>query len=173
MRLDYNLTSAHRLTFTTRYNMFRVGPRHAEQRRAGFPGFPNSAAQNSDRFMWQGTVRSTLGKNMVNEARVGWSGAHRQGHLFFYDVERGRSSTARIPAARASGARGTASTSDRGVAMIDGAAVCLQRVPRGTRRRAVYEDTLTWLKGKHSISIGGTVQPVQRPRNYNAYFAAA
>jgi hypothetical protein len=79
LRLDYNLTSAHRLTFTTRYNMFRSDPDFLNNAEPAFPGFPIHGAQNSDRWMWQGTLRSTIGKNMVNRrASAGRRG--RQGH---------------------------------------------------------------------------------------------
>jgi phosphate-selective porin len=74
-RLDYNLTSNHRASFAYNYQKFTDFPDTLNNRDASFPGFPVAAGQSSERLGWSGSVRSTLTQNMVNEARVGYSGA--------------------------------------------------------------------------------------------------
>jgi hypothetical protein len=66
LRVDYNLTNSHRLTFSTRYNDFYSNPDFLNSADPRYPGFPNSAGQISGRYMWQGTVRSTFGKSVIN-----------------------------------------------------------------------------------------------------------
>ena len=106
MRVDYNLTSAHRLSFSDRYNDFNSAPDFLNSAEPTFPGFPNLAGQISGRYMWQGVVRSTLGKNMVNEVRVGQQDAIGHGHLLRRGRRRVACSTARASAARAPAGKG-------------------------------------------------------------------
>ena len=87
LRLDYNLTASHRLTFSTRYNDFNSTPDFLNSAESRFPGFPNLAGQVSGRYMWQGTVRSTFGKSVVNEARVGAQDGTGQGTYFGQGVD--------------------------------------------------------------------------------------
>ena len=100
LRLDYNLTNAHRLTFTYRYNDFNSTPDFLNSAEARFPGFPNLAGQVSGRYMWQGSLRSTFGKSMVNEVRVGGRTRRAWARTSARALTR-RSSTARASAARA------------------------------------------------------------------------
>jgi hypothetical protein len=95
-RLDYNITQNHRLTSTIRYNRFESDPDILNSREPRFPGFANVGGQYSHRYMWQGTLRSTFGKNIVNEARTGSPAAQRSSS----PTSRRHSSTARGPAAR-------------------------------------------------------------------------
>ena len=74
-RLDYNLTQKHRASFAYNYQKFTDFPDTLNGREASFPGFPVAAGQSSVRLGWAGTMRSTLGRNLVNEARLGYSGA--------------------------------------------------------------------------------------------------
>ena len=86
VRLDGNLTDAHRLSFSYRYNMFDSTPDILNGVESRFPGFPNFGAQTSKRYMWQVSLRSTLGKNMVNEITTGKSDAYGRGTGFFENV---------------------------------------------------------------------------------------
>ena len=74
-RLDYNLNNSNRASFWSNYQKFTDSPDTLNSREASFPGFPVEAGQSSVRLGWSGSVRSTLGRNLVNEARVGYSGA--------------------------------------------------------------------------------------------------
>ena len=49
-------------------------PDTTNNREPNFPGFPDTGSQVSDRYITRGTLRSTLGANLVNEFTVGGSG---------------------------------------------------------------------------------------------------
>ena len=74
-RIDFNLSDAHRFTSAINYNWFTDAPDTLNGFDAQWPGFPAAAGQTSIRLGWSNTLRSTLGRNFVNEARVGYSGA--------------------------------------------------------------------------------------------------
>ena len=74
-RIDYNITDNHRFTSAFNYNWFTDAPDTLNNFDAQWPGFPGFGNQTSVRLSWANTVRSTLGRNLVNEARVGYSGA--------------------------------------------------------------------------------------------------
>jgi hypothetical protein len=110
-----------------------------------WPGFPNWGEQDSDRYQWTGTLRSTIGANVINEFRIGGSGgatkfsprvteadftgtlANQMGFFFDYDDILGLDN--------AGNTRG------------------LQSREPTTR---LVENTLTWLKGSHSLSMGAS-----------------
>ncbi len=73
-RLDYNLTSKHRLSLSGTFNGLLSDPDTTNTGQVQFPGFPVHGLQDSTR--WTGTfqVRSVLSKNMVNEFRFGKTG---------------------------------------------------------------------------------------------------
>jgi hypothetical protein len=154
LRLDYNLTNAHRLTFTTRYNMFRSDPDFLNNAEALFPGFPAHGAQNSDRFMWQGTLRSTFGKSVVNEARIGWQGAFGKGTTWFGDMsgDKFNCSDAGCQSVNGKGYFLDISTAASGITNAANIYSNSARLSPGW----VVEDSVTWLKGKHSISAGAS-----------------
>ena len=72
-RVDYNITDNHRLTSAFNYNWFTDAPDTLNDFEPQWPGFPAFGGQTSIRYAWSNSVRSTLGRNFVNEARVGWS----------------------------------------------------------------------------------------------------
>jgi hypothetical protein len=74
-RVDYNITQKHRFSSAYNYNYFTDYPDTLNNRDWTFPGFPNQAGQSSKRHGFSNTLRSTLTQNIVNEARVGYSGA--------------------------------------------------------------------------------------------------
>jgi len=74
-RIDFNITDAHRFTSAINYNKFTDFPDTLNSREAQFPGFPVAGGQASIRLSWSNSLRSTLGRNFVNEVRVGYSGA--------------------------------------------------------------------------------------------------
>ena len=85
-RLDYNLNNATPRVVRLQLPEVHGLPGHAEQPRASFPGFPVAAGQTSVRMRLGASVRSTLSRNLVNEARVGYSGAPV---TFFGELNRG------------------------------------------------------------------------------------
>ena len=77
-RIDFNLTDKHRLSWSMTYTDLVSTPDTTNNREPNFPGFPNTGSQVSDRYITRGTLRSTLGGNLVNEFTVGGSGGPTQ-----------------------------------------------------------------------------------------------
>jgi hypothetical protein len=154
-RLDYNMTPNHRLTATLRYNRFESDPDILNNVEPRFPGFTNVGGQYSHRYMWQGTLRSTFGKNIVNEARYGFSGGTTQ---FFTNVTPA-SFNCSDPGCQGGYSFGTtfgdALRIGGGGQNLTGATSTNTPSTRYTPD-TVIEDTVTWLSGKHTFSVGGT-----------------
>jgi len=153
-RIDANVTKNHLLTFTGRYNRFDADPDLLNSVEERFPGFPNRGGQYSDRFSSQGTLRSTFGANLVNEARVGWQGTHGKGILWYPEVN---------PSAFSCTGVGCQAVGGQGYHLnISGAASDITNATTTTGLSArntpawVYEDTLTWLRGRHTVTTGAT-----------------
>src|SRR5262249_42616461 len=70
VRIDYNLTSKHRVTATTNYQNFANYPDQTNNQEVRFPGVPSTAGQTSWRRSTSFTTRSTFGRDLVNEAQV-------------------------------------------------------------------------------------------------------
>ena len=145
-RLDYNLTAKHRASFTYNYQKFNSYPDTLNNRDYSFPGFPVVAGQYSTRLGWAGSVRSTLKSNLVNEARVGYSGAPV---IFFPEYNLGMYTG---PLANQGGfqlsfpAVGTALTNPGPSA-----------APQSRNANStLFEDSINWLKGSHSLTLGGS-----------------
>ena len=83
VRLDYNITSNHRFTGSGTYNHLVSDPDTTNSMQAIFPGFPVHGKQDSERFSWQLSMRSTLSSSMVNEVRYGATGGAT---LFYPDL---------------------------------------------------------------------------------------
>ncbi|HSL23984.1 MAG TPA: TonB-dependent receptor [Vicinamibacterales bacterium] len=154
-RLDFNLTDDHRLSASGNYHTFRSTPDTLNNRDPRFPGFPATGTQTSSRRQFSGQLRSTLGANIVNEARAGYSGAPVQ---FFKELN--------------TGMWGGTSVADQGGYYLDiggttntpGLSAGLgitsaSNTPTPSSRDAttlLLEDTVNWLNGRHSISFGGS-----------------
>jgi hypothetical protein len=146
VRVDLNLNDKHRFTSAFNYNYFTDFPDTLNNRDSQFPGFPVEAGQSSERYGWSNTLRSTLTQNMVNEVRVGYSGAPVS---FFNELNAGMWS-------------GT--LANQGGFNLDFGAVGSNltdpaAAPSPQSRNAsnlLIENTLTWLRGTHSVSVGGS-----------------
>jgi hypothetical protein len=153
LRLDYNLTSAHRVTFSTRYNDFNSTPDFLNSAESRFPGFPNLAGQVSGRYMWQGTVRSTFGKSVINEARVGAQDGTGKGTYFGQGVDESQFNCTGLGCQAAGGKGWSFGFPSLSVDLTGASAYTSQSA--SVAAQTTFEDTLTWLKGSHSISMGG------------------
>ena len=71
-RVDYNLTSNHRLGGSYQFQRFLSKPDLLNNADPPFPGFTNQGFQTSWRTVGALWLRSTLSSNMVNEVRGGW-----------------------------------------------------------------------------------------------------
>ena len=166
LRLDYNLTNAHRLTVSGRYNDFNSTPDFLNSADPTFPGFPNLAGQVSGRFMWQATVRSTFGKNMVNEVRVGEQNSTGLGTYFGKGVDASQFNCTGLGCQSAGGKGWSFGFPGLGGVTMTGA-TAYNGQSAGVASQFSAEDTLTWLRGKHSISIGGSFSRTKM-RNWNS-----
>ena len=142
-RIDYNVSNNHRLTWSMNYTDLNSYPDTTNNREPKFPGFPATGPQISDRYTVQGTLRSTLGANLVNELRIGGSG----GATLFQpnmSIDQHQGSFADqagflLNINRASGIQNAAQT---------GAYSAREASTK------LVENTLNWLKGNHSIQTG-------------------
>src|SRR2546427_8406105 len=74
-RVDVNLTEKHRFSSALNYQKPYTFPDTLNNRDPAFPGFPVAGGQESKRIAFSNWVRSNFMTNLVNEARVGYSGA--------------------------------------------------------------------------------------------------
>ena len=151
VRMDYNFTQNHRLSGSYNWQQFHSYPDTLNNRDNFFPDFPISAGQDSTRIAFSSSLRSTLGRNLVNEARVGASGAPVQ---FFKqmtvdmlngDVANTKGFQLNFPTVGSAltALGGTTSPSSRNATDV------------------TAEDTVTWLKGSHSFTMGGSFSQFQ------------
>jgi hypothetical protein len=147
VRIDYNLTPKHRLSGTYNQLWTERDPDHLNSADVRFPGSPNYRVFWSTRPTRSFTLRSTLTQNLVSEARVGIT---RGGTSYF----------------------GKNQYEGRGVSVFDdqtGFAIDFDSdigitnwwATNSPSWRAAYQytfdETLTWQKGKHGLSFGGSV----------------
>jgi hypothetical protein len=144
VRFDYNLTSKHRVTFTTTRNHILSNPDTTNSRQPAFPGFPVHGLQDSQRYSGQGQLRSTLTRSLVNEVRFGMTGG----------------ATKFSPDLATSMFGGTSVADMHGYDIRWNAFRAIQNVSVQNAPSAregytrVFEDTLNWIKGAHAISTG-------------------
>jgi hypothetical protein len=146
LRLDYNITAKHRVSASITQNHLISDPDTTNSAQMVFPGFPVHGLQDSYRWTAQLSLRSVLTKNMVNEVRLGGTG----GATFF------------------SPDLSTDMFSSDGIGNMNGYAIGLgnfrslsspypssaHSAREGSTR--VVEDTLSWLKGRHSLAMGAS-----------------
>jgi hypothetical protein len=144
-RLDFNVTSKHRLSWSMNYTDLLSTPDTTNNREPNFPGFPGTGNQHSDRYTVQGTLRSTLSPNLVNEFRVG-----RTGGATLFSPEVGPSQFGGTPVADMDGYNLDINGDFLGITNPHTGPNYSAR-EAGTR---VLENTLSWLKGSHSVQIG-------------------
>ena len=171
LRIDYNVTNAHRLTFSTRYNDFNSTPDFLNSADPRYPGFPNLAGQVSGRYMWQGTLRSTFGKSIINEFRTGGTDATGLGTYFGKGVDSSQFNCSGVGCQSAGGIGWNfAFPGVGGVTLTSATAYGGQS--SSVAAQFSVENNLTWLKGAHSISMGGSFARISA-RNWSSipYYA--
>jgi hypothetical protein len=143
-RIDYNLTENHRFSSSWNYNWFTDSPDTLNNFDAQWPGFPGFGGQTSVRMSWANSVRSTLGRNLVNEARVGYSSAP----VKFFDEMSVSMYTGSLANQKGFNIQFPNIGSDLTRASAN---------PSPQSRNATdlsIEDTITWLKGNHNMTGG-------------------
>ncbi len=146
VKVDYNLTAKHRATFSTTRNDLLSNPDTTNSRQQVFPGFPFHGLQDSARYTWQGSVRSVLTRNLVNEVRIGGTGgATKFSPDINPDMWSGSVGNTNGYAINWSGFRSINNIwSTTNFSAREGST-------------KVIEDTMNWMKGKHALSMGTTI----------------
>jgi outer membrane receptor protein involved in Fe transport len=141
--VDYNITNKHRYKAAWNYNYFTDSPDTLNNADPSFPGFAIQAGQGSTRYSFSNSVRSTLSNNFVNEARVAYSGAPVK---FFTEFNPSMFENQKgffISFPTVGSALQAASPRDPGPSSRNASTLDIG-------------NTLTWLKGAHSVTLGGT-----------------
>lgn len=148
-RVDYNLTQKQHLTYTMNYDLYTSAP---DLLNSVYPVFPGTgtvlgstinAGQRSRRFEGNLALRSQLAGSLTNELRFGLSG----GTALFAD---GAATPALYQEWRGY---------NPGLNYVSG----VTTASSNSRRNAPVKDlseTLSWVKGAHSLSFGGTFTQV-------------
>ncbi len=150
-RLDYNLTTNNRLSYTSYFQKYQSYPDTLNNAEPRFPGFPVAGGQNSDRWNWSIQERSTIGKNLVNQFVSGYTASH----VFFF-TEIVPSLFSGVPAGDQAGFNlniGAFATTNNNDITTPTASTAPQQRMNPT---IDVTDTLTWLKGSHNVSLGGS-----------------
>ena len=139
VRLDYNVTSKHRLTGSITQNHLLSTPDTLNGYNARFPGFPIHGSQDSVRYSGQGSLRSMLTANMVNEVRFGATGGATK---FFPELN----------AAMFDDYSGYALAISAFKSITNPYRTNANSAREGSTK--VIEDTFSWMKGRHSLNFG-------------------
>ena len=145
-RVDHNLTDKHRLSGSYAIVMTYRDPDYLNNLDARFPGAPNYRYYKSTRPLQSYALRSTLSGNKVNEVRVGITAAGGQSRFGYPDDP----------------SLGTGAFADQGGYAVDfdaniGLTNWFATNSPSWRAAPTYsvDESLTWLKGKHSLMFGG------------------
>ena len=149
-RVDFNLSDKHRLSGSYWFQRFTSTTDLLNSAEVRFPVLPNYGTQNSYRTTGSATLLSTLSANLVNEVKGGWQWSPND---FFSNMT----------ASQFENQDGYA----LGFPISTGPTYSTNPQPRNTTTWSV-ENTLNWLKGKHSLSMGGGYAGVfNRQNSYN------
>jgi len=150
-RIDHNLNTNNRISYASYFQKYESFPDTLNNAEPRFPGFPVAGAQNSNRWNWNIQARSTIGKNLVNQFVTGYTASHV---FFFTDIK--PSSFSGVPVGDQQGFSlniGAFATTNNN----DITTPTASRAPQERLNPTIdVNDTLTWLKGSHNISIGGS-----------------
>ena len=144
-RLDWNVTGKHRLTGSMNYTDLLSTPDTTNNREPNFPGFPGTGNQHSDRYTVQGTLRSTLTSNLVNELRIGRSGGATR-----FSPEISPAQFQGTPVADQGGFLLDINGDFLGITNAHSTGNTSAR-EAGTR---IAENTLNWMRGTHAVQMG-------------------
>ncbi len=148
-RGDYNITTSHRFSATLNWHTFSSVPDTLNGLEPAFPGFPVFGSQTSTRIQLSTALRSTLPGDMVNELRIGYSGAPVEFFKEQFDAGLWNGSVANQKGFQLGISAAGISNASPG--------------PNAQSRNAstmLIEDTVTWLRGNHSFTFGGSMTQV-------------
>ena len=141
-RGDFNLTSKHRLELSWNFHRYVPGTDFLNSYDPAYPGSPNVGQQGGNRFSQSSALRSTITPRIVNEARFAFLGG--------VTLWNGNGSPSMFSGS-------TYNMDGFGIAFPTGYSPYRYTTPsRRSVPNETIEDTLSWTKGSHSISFGGT-----------------
>ncbi len=145
IRMDHNIGDRHRLSGSFSTITARRDPDYLNSSDPRFPGAPNYRIYESTRPLFSISLRSTLGSSLVNELRGGGNAFY--GSSYFGKPESNGPQTFEDE-------NGFAIDFETGVGLTNW---YYQTTP-SWRSAPTYSlaDTVTWLRGKHSMSFGGS-----------------
>ncbi|HVL66241.1 MAG TPA: TonB-dependent receptor [Vicinamibacterales bacterium] len=144
-RIDYNVTDSHRFTSALNYNYYTDTPDTLNSYDPTFPGFPVQGGQTSIRLVLSNSLRSTLGRNLVNEFRVGYSGAPVK---FFSEMNVG------MYTGSVANQNGRSLIFPSVGSALTSAGVTAPVPQSRNATDLAIDNNLTWLKGNHNVSAG-------------------
>ena len=155
-RLDFNLGENHRLSGSYWWQRFTSTTDLLNNVDRQFPGLLNYGTQNSYRTSGNSTLRSTLGTNLVNELRGGWQWSPND---FYSNVTADQFVD--------QDGYGLTFANVNNATFITAPTVTTNPQPRNTTTWSI-DNTLNWLRGAHSLSVGGGYSGVfNRQNSYN------
>jgi hypothetical protein len=146
-RVDFNLSTAHRLTGTYYWQRFVSSPDILNSNEPNFPGLPNFGDQTSYRTTGSATLRSTLSSNLVNEVKAGWQWSPVE---FFTNVTESQFENQGLFALNFP--FGTDPSTITGPSA------------RNTVNWSI-DNTLSWLRGNHSWTMGASFTQISHDQN--------
>jgi hypothetical protein len=146
-RVDYNFTDRHRFSTVLNWHKFSSVPDTLNGFEPFYPGFPVMGSQTSRRGSSSNTLRSTFGANVVNEFRVGYQGSPVE----FFN-EQFEEAIWNQPFGGQGGHHLALNANNRLALSNAGPTPNAQSRNVNTIR---VENTLSWMRGSHSISVGG------------------
>lgn len=147
VKVDYNITANHRATYSMTYNKLLSDPDTTNNRQMVFPGFAVHGLQDSVRYAEQGSVRSVLTKNLVNEARVGATGGRT---LFSPDLSADKYDMNGFSIGTAYNNNGWYTFKN----INNPVPASAFSAREGSTK--VFEDTLSWMTGRHGLAMGAS-----------------
>jgi hypothetical protein len=154
-RVDYNVTSKHRVGVSYYLQQYRSFPDTLNSYDPSYPGFPGAGGQNSDRYSVMGNWRWMISSSMVSEVRGGATG----GPVIFVAGNSASTFTSSF------GNMG-------GFALNTPLMTSPYRSSSSNSRDAptyVLEDTISWIKNKHSFGIGASFTQINLNYLYHYY----
>ena len=152
-KIDVNLSPSQRLSGSYWLQRFKSDPDLLNSVEPSFPGFLNQGQQHSYRTFGQMTLRSTLGKSMVNTLLGGWQTSPND---FFSNITADMFADQTPP--------GSPNSFSLGLPLITGATATRNAQPRNTPNWQINDD-FSWLKGSHSLAFGGNFTRIINTQN--------
>jgi hypothetical protein len=161
-RVDVDLSQNHRLTGSVNYRHINSTPDTTNNQHVPFPGFPQTGSQQSTRWTTSESLRSTIGSSLVNEARFGGTG----GSTFFSPELTpslwsgsglGNTNGYRLNLFGACCGSGFGLTNPNTGNTTTSGGNALQGVSSREASTWVFEDTATWVKGRHNVTFGASL----------------